>query len=129
MFNRLATYAHENGGRVIILFLLFILILYEFQTAGFNTFALLCFSPLLIIALYAAFKWRSLGFWFLIVVNYFIPFKNISWHLPISLIDEALELFLLAIAIIDARQTPHFGRAVNVMLLALMIWFSLCFFY
>ena len=33
-----------------------------------------------------------------------------------------LEILLLAIAIIDVRQTAHFERTVNIMLLALMIW-------
>ena len=125
--NRLSEYTHENGGRVILLFLLFALAIFEFINAGFNSFAIICLSPLLILVSYALFKWRMAGFWVLIVVNYLIPFKLIHWNLPVSLIDEALELVLIAVAVIDARQTPHFGRAINVMFAALMIWFGLCF--
>lgn len=66
-------------------------------------------------------------FWTLIVVNWFIMNRNLDVPFPKSLADELLELILIAIAIVDARYTPHFGRAWNLMLLAIMIWFSLCF--
>ena len=125
--NRLSEYAHENGGRVLILFLLFCLAIYEFIDAGFSNFAIICISPVIILIIYAIFKWRLAGFWMLFIVNYFIPFKLINWHMPSSVLDEALELVLVAVAIIDARQSPHFERAVNIMLAALMIWFGLCF--
>ena len=45
---------------------------------------------------------------------------------PKSLYNEILQIILLAIAIIDARQTPHFERSVNLMLLALIIWCTYC---
>ena len=37
-----------------------------------------------------------------------------------------LEILLLVVAIIDARRTPHFDRAVNLMLYALMMWCGFC---
>jgi hypothetical protein len=40
--------------------------------------------------------------------------------------NEMLEMILLAIAIIDIRQTPHFGRCANLMLFALVIWCGFC---
>ena len=43
-----------------------------------------------------------------------------------SLPNELLELILLGIAVIDARQDPHFERAGNLMLLGLMIWCGFC---
>ncbi len=43
-----------------------------------------------------------------------------------SLPNEMLQLLLLAIAIIDIRQTPHFERAANPMLFALVIWCGFC---
>jgi len=127
MQSSIFNYTSENRGRVILLFLLFLLALYEFHSAGFSNFAIICLSPFLVLAVYAAFRWKQHVFWLLIVVNWFIQFKNINWHVPMSLIDESLELTLLGIAIIDARQTSHFERAFNFMLLAISIWFGLCF--
>ena len=47
MANALKTYTKENGGRVSLLFLLFLLAIYEFITAGFSAFAVVCLTPLL----------------------------------------------------------------------------------
>lgn len=68
-----------------------------------------------------------LAFWLLITVNYFLAMKDIYLPIPTSLPNELLEILLLAIAIIDSRQTPHFERAGNIMLFALLIWSALCF--
>ena len=124
--NRLSEYTHENGGRVVLLFLLFALAVYEFIKAGFNTFAVICLSPLAILFVYAAFKWKMGVFWALIVVNWFIMNRNFDIPFPKSLADELLELILIAIAIIDTRKETYFGRAWNFMLLAVMVWFALC---
>ena len=117
---------YESGGRAILLFLLFFLALYEFYNAGFNNFALICLSPILVIAIYIIFKWRMLSFWALIIANWFIQFKNMNWHMPLSLIDEMLELLLIAVAIIDIRKVAQWGRAANTMLFAIIIWSILC---
>ena len=124
--NRLSEYTHENGGRVALLFLLFALAIYEFIHAGFSAFAIICLSPLVVLLCYAAFKWKMAVFWALIVVNWFIMNRNFNIPFPKSLADESLELILIAMAIIDARNTPHFGRAWNWMLMAVFIWFGLC---
>ena len=54
-----ATYTQETGGRALLLFLLFGLAIYEFVNAGFSAFALVCLSPLIIIAAYVAFKYPN----------------------------------------------------------------------
>ena len=46
--------------------------------------------------------------------------------MPQSIPDEMLELLLIGVAIIDARTTPHFERAGNLMLLAIGIWCGFC---
>jgi O-Antigen ligase. len=127
MTNSFTTYTKENGGRVLILFLLFLLAIYEFIHDGYNTFVIICCAPIIILLIYSTFKWRLAGLWLLIIVNYFIPFKLINWHMPVSLIEEGLEMALIAVAIIDARQTPRFERTLNIMLYAFMLWFGLCF--
>ena len=124
--NRLSEYTHENGGRVALLFLLFALAIYLFINAGFNAFAVICLSPLAILFVYAAFKWKMGVFWSLIIVNWFIMNRNLTLPIPASLADESLEVLLVAMAIIDVRKTPHFGRAWNLMFLAIMIWCGLC---
>ena len=127
MTNSLAIYSRENGGRVSLLFLLFLLAIYELITAGFQAFAIVCIFPFIILFVYIAFKWKMLTFWIFIFLNYILTMKDISLPIPASLPNEMLELTLLAIAIIDARENPHFERTVNVMLLALLIWSCLCF--
>jgi hypothetical protein len=128
MTNAFMTYSRNNGGRVLLLFLLFLLALYQLTHAGFSAFAVVCLSPLLVVAIYCAFRWKMLTFWLLIFINYFIQMKDISQHLPLpmSLPNEMLQIVLLAIAIIDARETPHFEKAANLMLFALCIWCGFC---
>lgn len=124
------SYAHEHGGRVGLLFLLFLLALYNFITSGFGTFAIICIIPLILVFIYIAFNWSHSIFWILIVVNYFLHFtaKN-QWMpsgLPMSAYNELLEIMLIMIALIDIRKEQHFGRAVNMMLFSIILWTLLC---
>lgn len=123
--NRLSEYTHENGGRVLLLFLLFLLAIYQFITAGFPAFAIICILPILVLAVIAAFRFRMLTFWTLVIVNYLLQWKNIHLPIPMSLPNEMLEMVLLAIAIIDVKDR-HFERLGNLMLFALMIWCGFC---
>ncbi len=122
------TYSRNNGGRVLLLFLLFLLAIYQFSQAGFPAFAVVCLIPLLILFIYWAFKWRMLTFWMLFFVNYFIQMKDISESLPLpmSLPNEMLQILLLAIAVVDARENPHLERAANMMFFSLIIWCGFC---
>ena len=128
MTNAFISYSRNNGGRVLLLFLLFLLALYQFSQAGFSAFAAVCLVPLLVLYIYWAFKWRMLTFWLLFFINYLIQMKDISASLPLpmSLPNELLEITLLAIAIVDARENPHFEKCANPMLLALIIWCGFC---
>ena len=127
MTNNFATYSRENGGRVALLFLLFLLAIYAFVTAGYNAFVIVCMIPAVVLGGYVVFRWRMSAFWLLILFNYFIQWKEFpSIPIPMSLPNEMLQLLLLAIAIIDARQSPHFERAANLMLFALIIWCGFC---
>ena len=118
MVESFKTYSRENGGRVILLFLLFLLALYQLTHAGFQTYAVICLIPLLVLAVYCAFKWKMLTFWVLFIVNYLIQMKDISTSLsiPMSLPNEMLQIILLAIAVIDARDNPHFEKAAKPLL-------------
>lgn len=120
------TYAHEHGGRVSLLFLLFLLAIYQFIEAGYNAFAIICMLPALALVVLGAFHYRMLTFWALFAINYLI-----QWHsfplsgIPTSLPNEMLEIILLALAIIDVQEAK-FERCGNVMLLALLAWASFC---
>lgn len=130
MQNKFATYTDGNGGRAILLFLLFSVAIYQFVSVGIGPFAMICLSPLVIAAIYVAFRWRTATFWLLFFINYFLHWFNTNGWLPggipLSFYNEGLEIILLVIAIIDARKSPCFDRTVNVMLLALMIWCGFC---
>ena len=130
MTNHVVAYSRENGGRVIILFLLFFLAIYQFITAGLPALAIVCLIPLIIPAIYAAFQWQMLTFWALIFVNYFIQFfgklQMLPNGIPMSLYNELLELSLIGIAIIDLRKVPQFGRLYNLMFLMLLLWTTFC---
>ena len=130
MIKDFATYKQETGGRALLLFLLFGLAIYQFFTAGFSAFAMVCASPLLIITIYIAFKRPMIIFWLLCIYNYVIfglSRNNLMISgVPISLVAEGMEILLLGVAIMDARQTPHFERAGNLMLYALLVWCGFC---
>ncbi len=120
------SYAQDHGGRVIILFLLFLLAIYEFISAGFPVFAVICLSPIVVFAVVAVFRYRMLCFWALFFINYMVQWKSFpSTGIPMSLYNESLEIALLVLAIIDV-QNSTFERCVNIMLYALMIWCGFC---
>lgn len=125
MANAFKTYTKENGGRVSLLFLLFLLAIYEFITAGFSAFAVVCLTPLLALFVLAAFHFRMFTFWVLIIINYFLQVKGLHLPIPMSLPNEMLEIILLALAIIDVKNS-HFERTANMMLYALFIWCGFC---
>ena len=115
------TYAHEHGGRVSLLFLLFLLAIYEFISAGFNAFAIVCMVPIFVLFVLSVFHYRMFCFWALIIINFFLQVKGLFLPIPMSLPNEMLEIILLSLAIIDIKDS-HFERLTNIMLLSLMIW-------
>ena len=120
------TYTQENGGRVFLLFLLFLLAIYEFVTAGFSAFAIICMLPALVLTIIAAFHYRMLLFWVLMIVNFFIMWRGkMPLSIPTSLPNEILEILLLTLAIIDIKETK-FERCANIMLFSLIIWCGFC---
>ncbi len=125
--NGITGYMKENGGRAIVLFLLFLLAIYELLTSGLNNFAIVCALPLIALAVYIGFKYKMFIFWFLFVFNYFVMFFSKMGYLNIqaSLPNELMELLLIFIAIIDYSDFK--GKNLNnLMLLALVIWVGFC---
>ena len=110
------TYTNEHGGRAILLFLLFGLSIYQFIHAGFPVFAIICLSPLLVLAVYVLFSYKTTAFWALIFINYFVQFfdkqRLLPSGIPMSMYNELLEIL--------------FERTANFMLLTLMVWCGFC---
>ena len=125
MNNVLKTYARDNGGRVSLLLLLFFVAIYEFISAGFPAFAVICLIPLLVLLVMATFHYRLLVFWVLTVINYFIQLKDLHLPIPTSLPNEMLEIILIALAIIDVKNT-RWERLGNMMFFALIMWCGFC---
>lgn len=125
--NRISEYAHENGGRVIVLFLLFLISMYSFLNNGINGMAMILVLPLFILAIYFAFSYRMFSFWVLFLINYFVMFlqKENMMPIPASLPNEMLELILIAIAIIDLRENK-FENLANFMFVGVVGWCIFC---
>lgn len=120
------TYTPENRGRAALLFLLFLLAIYEFISAGFNAFAIVCLIPIFVLYVIATFRWKMFTFWLLMGVNYFVQWKNFpSVGLPTSALNELLEIVLIALAIIDVKEAK-FERTANIMLVMLLSWAAFC---
>lgn len=121
------TYSRENGGRVLLLFLLFLLSIYSFVNSGLNGMAMYLAIPLSILFVYFAFSYRMFAFWMLFLINYYVMFlsKEGKMPLPASLPNEMIELILIAIAIIDLRES-HFENLANLMLVGVLGWCAFC---
>lgn len=123
------TYSRENGGRVMLLFLLFLLSLYSLINSGINGMAMYLALPISVLFVYLAFSYRMFTFWSLFIINFFLMFlaKERLWPggIPASLPNEMLELVLIAIAIIDLRDS-NFENLANFMLVAILGWCAFC---
>lgn len=115
-----------GGGRAGVLLLLFALALYMLYSAGFPAFAVVCFSPLLVVGVITTLQYRMFIFWVLIFINYAVQWKDFpNPGLPMSMFNEALELLLLALAIIRVEEA-RLERLTNSMFIALVIWCTFC---
>ena len=126
MNKALKTYAKDNGGRVSLLLLLFFVAIYEFISAGFSAFAIICFIPTIILFVIGSFRYRMFLFWVLVIINYFLQMQDApKIPGPMSLPNEILQLSLLAIALIDLENSL-FERIGNIMFFSLLAWCSFC---
>lgn len=121
------TYAKDNGGRVVVLFLLFLHALYEFYSAGFTAFAIVCLLPVLGLLVAGTFSHGMFLFWVLIGINYIIQWHSLTLPqgIPMSLYNEMIEILLLFMAILNVKDTK-FERTANPMLVALLAWCGFC---
>ena len=120
-------YAQDYGGRVLLLFLLFLLAIYEFVSAGFSAFAAICCIPIIILVVLAAFHYRLFCFWLLFFFNFIVQWHSIRLPqgVPISMYNEMFEIILLVLAILDVKES-RFERCGNIMLFTIMVWCGYC---
>jgi len=120
---RFADYRSQAGGRVLILFLLFLLALYEFYSMGITGYALVCMIPLSIVFILFSFQHKMVVFWYIFIINYIIMglSRYYSIPIPITVLTIIPQIFLLAVCIWDVREHPN-ARYGNIMFLAILIW-------
>lgn len=126
--NTIRNYSKENGGRAVMLLLLFFLAIYNFIASGYSAFVTVISIPALLMVGYVFFKSKTTLFYTLFSINFFIMFITRHFYIPIpvSMVNEMLELLLLALALLDVSKY-RFSDTLNVMLLMLMVWVVFCF--
>ena len=123
MLKDYATYAHDNGGRVLLLFLLFLLAIYEFYTMGIAGMALICLLPVFIFGLYLTLRYKMAFFWILFVVNYIVMglSRYVSFPVPVTAFTIIPQVMLVMVLIIDIQDRSN-ARYANMMLFGITLW-------
>ena len=118
------THTGDMGGRVIILFLLFLLALYMLATAGLTAFAAICMIPAILIFVYLALKHQDILFWYIFVMNYIVMGLQRYGYIPvpITIVTILPQLLLLMSFLVFPRHGKN--SMGTPMLLAILIWAS-----
>lgn len=116
-------FALSKGGRTIILFLLFCIGLYNLTHMGLPGLAVVCLIPLIGIFMYVCLERKMVLFYVLLFANYFVSFASRSGFLPIpiSAVNEMLEVLLLILAMLDTKDT-YPSWLINAMSLGVIVW-------
>jgi len=117
-----STYRQGIGGRNILLFLLFLLALFNFYILGITGFAFVCLIPAGLILLALALKHQEIMFWAFFAINYFVMGLQRYGYIPIpiTLVTLGPQFLLLLSFIIIPRQTK--ASMATPMLLGIIIW-------
>lgn len=120
-------YSVENGGRSLVLLLLFFVALLSFKSSGFTSFAAVCCAPLVILFGYFFFRIKMSLFYTLFIVNTLLMFaqRHYSIPVPISMINEMMEIMLIAMALIEVANYK-ITNLLNVMGATLLVWLAFC---
>ena len=115
-----------NNGRYLLVMLLFIVALFTMKSSGLPGFAVVFGGvPVLVAAIYLLLNNRMAVFWFLFVFNFFLMgmAKYVRFPFPLSLPNEAIEIILILLAIIEAKDM-QFKRLANMMGMMIGVWCS-----
>lgn len=122
MTGAFTSYTRNHGGRVIVLFLLFLLALYQFSSTGLTGFAAVCMIPAVLIFLYLAFKHQNALFWYIFTMNYFVMGLQRYGYIPVPVTVVTVLpqlLLLIAILIFPRNGKNNMGTP---MLLGIILW-------
>lgn len=123
MTGAFASNTRNRGGRVIVLFLLFLLALYQLSTSGIAGFAAVCLLPLLGIFLFLAIKHQNALFWFIFTMNYFVMGLQRYGYIPIPVtLVTIFPQFLLLISLLIIPRKDEGGKLGTPMLLGIVLW-------
>lgn len=122
MTGAFTSYTRNNGGRVLILFLLFLLALYQFSSVGFTGFAVVCLLPLVAIFLFLAIKHQNALFWYIFTINYFVMGLQRYGYIPVPVTAVTVlpQLLLLMATIIIPQEGKN--KMATPMLLGILLW-------
>ena len=125
--NTVTTYSKGNGGRAILLFLLFSIAILNFMSSGYSAFVAVICIPAIALVGYFLFSKKMAMFYTLFIVNTIIMFIERHFHLPVpvSLINELFELMLIGMVLVDHWRF-HLSRLINVMFLCAIVWVMFC---
>ena len=120
-------YSKGNGGRAILLFLLFSIAILNFMSSGYSAFVAVICIPAIALVGYFLFSKKMAMFYTLFIVNTIIMFIERHFHLPVpvSMINELFELMLIGMVIIDHWRF-HLSRLINLMFLCAILWVLFC---
>ena len=127
MDNNKTVYSRGNGGRAILLFLLFSIAILNFLSSGYSAFVAVMCIPAIALVGYFLFSRKMAMFYTLFIVNTVVMFIERHFHLPVpvSLINELFELMLIGMVLVDHWRF-HLSRLINVMFLCAIVWVMFC---
>ena len=113
----------NSGGRVLILFLLFLFALYQLSTSGITGFAAVCLLPALGIFIYLAFKHQNALFWFIFTMNYFVMGLQRYGYIPVPItVVAVLPQLLLLMSLLILPPKKEGGKFATPMFLGIILW-------
>lgn len=122
MTKTFATSGNHIGGRVIVLFLLFLFSMYLLYTSGITFLAAICMIPIAACFIFLALKHQNALFWYIYAINYFVMGLQRYGYITIQVtIVTVLPQLLLIIAIIIHPRKSNNSLG-TLMLFAIILW-------
>ena len=117
-----ATSTNHIGGRVILLFLLFLLALYQFNKMGVMGLTAICLLPAVTIFVFLALKHQNALFWYVFFMNYFVMGLQRYGYIPlqVTIVTVLPQVLLIIALIIHPRKSKN--SLGTPMLFAILLW-------